>query len=183
MHTGSQGCDFSLLAKSVRVIMDFIKEINAARAKEKLSPISFFDIGGGHPVDYTHQNSSGNGNHVVSPTEFTEYAKQLRELVPELWESEDENVNNLKFLTEFGRSLSAGAGYAISRVEYTKESGGTKIATVHFGADFLLRNAYMPDKVQEFVTHSCDFSGDTWLMYSLPKEFEKKVANPPRRHL
>jgi len=37
-------------------------------------------------------------------------------------------------------------------VEYTKLAGGSKIATVHCGADFMLRNAYMPDKWQHRVS-------------------------------
>lgn len=138
VHVGSQGCDFSLLAASIRVVFDLIMTINIERATKGFPPVSIFDIGGGHPVDYIN----GDGN----PTSFVEYAQILRDAIPELW------TGQFQVITEFGRAISAASAIAVSRVEYTKTAGNSLIATIHCGADFILRSAYLPDKWKHRIT-------------------------------
>ena len=55
-------------------------------------------------------------------------------------------------MTEFGRLVNAKAGWAASRVEYTKQAGGRRIAVIHLGADFLVRPAYVPEVWRHRVT-------------------------------
>jgi len=137
VHTGSQGCNFELLVDGIVIIIELISEINSIRSSKKFPLVSILDIGGGHPVDY---KTGG------EPIDFKNYVEEIKKRVPELWDT------RFQIITEFGRSLSATAGVAISKVEYTKLAGGSKIATVHCGADFMLRNAYMPDKWQHRVS-------------------------------
>jgi diaminopimelate decarboxylase len=74
----------------------------------------------------------------IRPT-FAEYAAVLRQSVPELF--------NGKYTgkTEFGRSIFAKNGFIASRIEYTKISGGRRIATSHAGAQIATRTVFMPD--------------------------------------
>lgn len=81
-----------------------------------------FDIGGGLPP-------------AVSPGA---YRAALERLAPALFEP------GVTVITEFGRWLFTHAAVAISRVEYVKPGFDRDIATIHFGADFMLRNAYQP---------------------------------------
>ncbi|KAI8473435.1 MAG: Orn/DAP/Arg decarboxylase 2 [Monoraphidium minutum] len=74
-------------------------------------------------------------------TRFQEQAALLRAAVPGLF---DES-RGVRMVTENGRLLLAKAGCVVSRVEYTKSSGGRRIAVCHTGADLLMRTCYMPD--------------------------------------
>ena len=80
--------------------------------------VEWINIGGGLPADGS----------------YAEYAKALKSLVPELFEG------RWKVFTEFGRSVCSRSGRAYSRVESARRG----IATIHLGADFLLRRAYRP---------------------------------------
>ena len=51
----------------------------------------------------------------------------------------------LPVITEVGRSIHAGTGWALSRIETVKEVDGRPNLVVHLGADFLLRRVYRPD--------------------------------------
>jgi diaminopimelate decarboxylase len=126
VHTGSQGYSLDSLVEGIRRVMALGVEIRASCGR----PLAAIDIGGGMPVDYRSD---------AGWPRFGEYAAALRERVPELFEGE------FKIVTEFGRSLHAKAGWTASRVEYTKQSGGRRIAVVHAGADLFLRTAYMPE--------------------------------------
>jgi len=125
-HVGSQGVDFALMTSGVRKLVDFAIELEAAG-----SNIESIDIGGGLTVNFASDE--------LTPT-FEEYAKELRVVVPELFDG------RFELITEFGRSLSAKSGFVIARVEYTKESGGRKVAIVQTGADLFVRTVYNPDK-------------------------------------
>merc|ERR1711974_499570 len=50
-----------------------------------------------------------------------------------------------KIFTEFGRRYTAKSGFIVSRVEYTKSSGGKRIACVHGGTDLFVRTVYLPN--------------------------------------
>ena len=80
--------------------------------------VSWLNIGGGLPAH----------------GDFAEYGQALRHAVPELFE------RRWRVYTEMGRSLLATTARAYSRVEYVSAD----IATIHLGADFLLRRVYRP---------------------------------------
>jgi diaminopimelate decarboxylase len=66
---------------------------------------------------------------------YAAYAQALREVVPELFSG------RWTVYTEMGRSLLATTAKAYSRVEYACRG----VATIHLGADFLLRRVYRPE--------------------------------------
>ncbi len=126
-HVGSQGCSLDLLAAGVRKVTDLAEAINASIGKQQVEVI---DIGGGLPVNFESDE--------ITPT-FAEYADTLREQAPELFSG--------KYIvkTEFGRSVYAKNGFIVSRIEYTKNSGGRRIAISHAGAQIATRTVFMPD--------------------------------------
>lgn len=126
-HTGSQGCSLDLLLESVERVMHFIEEVETRCGRGRIQVV---DIGGGLSVAYRQ----GEGD-----VEFQDYARALDDRCPRLFAGE------FRLVTEFGRAIWAHAAVAVSRVEYTKVSGGRRIATVHLGADMFPRTAYVPD--------------------------------------
>ena len=123
VHVGSQGVTLDQLCESIRQIDRLRKEI----VSEIKRDIAFVDIGGGLPAIYASSGSS------PSPKE---YADRIKSEHPEL-------VSDCQLITEFGRCVHAGCGVAFSRVEYVKERSSYQYeATVHLGADFLLRPVY-----------------------------------------
>lgn len=124
VHTGSQVCPLDLVVRGVSEILKLAHEIEQRRGR----PLEVIDIGGGLPANY---GSDDAGAHLA------EYAARLRQDVPGLF--------RYRVVTEFGRAVHAKAGWAASRVEYTKRSGGRRIAVIHLGADFLVRTAYVPE--------------------------------------
>jgi diaminopimelate decarboxylase len=52
---------------------------------------------------------------------------------------------SFRIVTEYGRSLMAKNGFVATRVEYTKQSGGRRIALTHAGAQVVARTAFAPD--------------------------------------
>lgn len=128
VHTGSQGCGLALLVEGVARIVDFALEVENELGDDRIETV---DIGGGLPVAYRPDESA--------PT-AEEYAEALREKVPALFE------RPWRIVTEFGRWVHAPCGVAASRVEYVKPRPTGPVATIHFGADLLLRTAYRPDQ-------------------------------------
>ena len=130
VHVGSQGCAADLLVAGVRRAVELAERVEAATGRPQVTTI---DIGGGLPVAY-HDGDA-------APT-FASYADALRDAAPSLFDG------RYRLVTEFGRSVHAGCGFAASRVEYVKRVGDTRMAVIHLGADFLLRPAYRPDQWQ-----------------------------------
>lgn len=126
-HVGSQGCALDLMTAGIRKVVDLAEAINAAVGAQQVKVI---DIGGGLPVNFESE--------AVRPT-FNEYAEALEQSVPELFSG--------KYIckTEFGRSIFAKNGFIVSRIEYTKVTGGRRIATSHAGAQVATRTVFMPD--------------------------------------
>lgn len=126
-HVGSQGCSLDLMTTGIRKVVDLAEVINAASGRQQVEVI---DIGGGLPVNFESEE--------IRPT-FSEYAAVLRSSIPELFSG--------KYIgkTEFGRSIFAKNGFIASRIEYTKMSGGRRIATSHAGAQIATRTVFMPD--------------------------------------
>ena len=92
-------------------------------------------MGGGLPVRYTPADPE--------PPTVAAWAAAIR--TTPAW-------GRLRLLTELGRSLHAGCGVAISRVEAVKRIGDAPLITVHLGADLLLRRVYAgEDWDHEFI--------------------------------
>jgi diaminopimelate decarboxylase len=126
-HVGSQGCSLELMTSGIRKVVDLAEAINTAAGRQQVEVI---DIGGGLPVNFESEE--------IRPT-FTEYAAVLRQSVPELFNGRYTGK------TEFGRSIFAKNGFIASRIEYTKMSGGRRIAISHAGAQIATRTVFMPD--------------------------------------
>jgi diaminopimelate decarboxylase len=63
----------------------------------------------------------------------------LQQRVPELFSGK------YTVKTEFGRSIFAKNGFIASRIEYTKNSGGRRIAISHAGAQIATRTVFIPE--------------------------------------
>jgi diaminopimelate decarboxylase len=126
-HVGSQGCSQELMVAGVRKVTALAEEINAALGRHQVGVI---DIGGGLPVNFSSDEDK--------PT-FAEYAQALEAEIPVLFSGK------YRVKTEFGRSVMAKSGFIASRVEYTKVSGGRRIAISHAGAQVATRTIFMPE--------------------------------------
>lgn len=128
VHTGSQGVGLTAMVEAVRRIFELRARIERARPGH---PLAYIDIGGGLPWRYVDDDP-------IPPTP-SEYWRALCEQIPAIAQGD------LLLITEFGRAVQAGCGYAASRVEYVKTESGVTTAVIHLGADFLLRRVYNPD--------------------------------------
>ncbi|POX41118.1 diaminopimelate decarboxylase [Streptomyces sp. Ru73] len=126
-HTGSQGVPLELMAEAVRVVYELAEKINAQAGRQQIDTL---DIGGGLPVNFASDE--------VTP-DFAEYAALLRKTVPGLFDG------RYALVTEFGRSLLAKQGLIAAHVEYTKTSGGRRIAVTHAGAQVATRTVFVPE--------------------------------------
>lgn len=125
-HSGSQGVPLELIAEGVRELHGLAEEINAAAGERRVDTL---DIGGGLPVDFASDEHA--------PT-YAEYVAALRGAVPALFDG------SYGLVTEFGRSLLAKHGLVLARVEYTKTTGGRRIALTHAGVQLATRTVYAP---------------------------------------
>lgn len=125
-HTGSQGCELTLMATGIKVITELAEQINEYIGHQQVTRL---DIGGGLPVNFSSDE--------IKPS-FKDYADILKAEVPLLF------TDKYQVKTEFGRAIVAKNGVIITRVEYTKSSGGRHIATTHAGAQILTRTAFLP---------------------------------------
>jgi diaminopimelate decarboxylase len=126
MHIGSQSFDLARLVQAVKTIAALKEQIDAAIRPGRVSHV---DIGGGLPWQYRDEDI---------PSVST-YAQTIEREAPSVFSSD------VTLVTEFGRALQAGCGYALSRVEYVKEVLGRQTIVTHLGADFLVRAAYHPE--------------------------------------
>ncbi|WP_438024191.1 diaminopimelate decarboxylase [Sorangium sp. So ce233] len=139
VHVGSQGCALSQLVDGIRRVEALRQEIRRALGPGAAGTM---DIGGGLPVAYRSTDR---------PPRLEDYAAALRLEVPTLFEE------GTTLITELGRWVQAGCGFAVSRVEYVKEDSAGRTAILHLGADFLLRRAYHPaDWHHDFVALDAD---------------------------
>ncbi|WP_432074408.1 diaminopimelate decarboxylase [Streptomyces wuyuanensis] len=125
-HSGSQGLGLELMTQGVRAVYELAEEINAAAGRQQIDTV---DIGGGLPVNFASDEET--------PT-FADYARALRDTVPALFDG------RYGLVTEFGRSLLAKHGTVLTRVEYTKTTGGRPIAVTHAGVQVATRTVYDP---------------------------------------
>jgi diaminopimelate decarboxylase len=143
LHVGSQGCSMELLLSGIGVLFDFVKEINKKRIASGLPAISIFDIGGGLPVSYKHNEI---------PVSMEDYGDAIYKRFPDLFTSQ------FFLFTEFGRWVHANAGWTLSRVEYVKRDSLINTAMIHAGADLFLRECLNPTSWQHEY-HVFDKSG------------------------
>jgi len=125
-HSGSQGCALSLMAHGISALCELAEDINQRVGHQQIQRL---DIGGGLPVNFASDE--------ITPS-FSDYAAALKEQVPVLF------TDKYQVKTEFGRAIVAKDGFIITRVEYTKNSGGRHIAITHAGAQILTRTAFLP---------------------------------------
>ncbi|MFD0359313.1 diaminopimelate decarboxylase, partial [Streptomyces sp. NPDC127110] len=126
VHSGSQGVPLELIAEGVRELHGLAEEINTAAGERRVDTL---DIGGGLPVDFASDEHA---------PAFGEYVAALRAAVPALFDG------SYGLVTEFGRSLLAKHGLVLARVEYTKTTGGRRIALTHAGVQLATRTVYAP---------------------------------------
>lgn len=128
MHIGSQGCEMQLLLSGIEKGLQLINDINKA-LQNKNRAIYFFDIGGGLPVSYHHNQKSPN---------IKVYGSEIKKLLKKY------KLEKLKLITEFGRYLHVNSGYIITKVEYVKHYPNDNTLIVNAGADLLLRECLNP---------------------------------------
>ena len=130
IHIGSQGCDIEMLVAGARRIAELMAEIRAKFGNER---IRFVDLGGGLPVAYVDSDT---------PPTLEEYVSALEKAVPSLFQGPH------YLITEFGRAVQSGCGFAIAKVEYVKPYGDHQLAAIHLGADMFMRPVYLPQQWQ-----------------------------------
>ncbi|WP_306312655.1 diaminopimelate decarboxylase [Streptomyces hydrogenans] len=126
-HTGSQGVPLTLMAEGVGAAYALAEEINAKAGRAQIDTL---DIGGGLPVNFASDEETPS---------YADYARLLAATVPGLLDG------RYRLVTEFGRSLLAKHGTVLTRVEYTKTSGGRPIAVTHAGVQLATRTVYAPE--------------------------------------
>lgn len=118
VHTGSQGVGLELIAAAARSVSEMVEALD----------LDWIDVGGGLPVRYTETDPE--------PPSLAQWADALATMPS--W-------GRRRILTELGRWVHAGRGWAVSRIEAVKEIDGVATIVVHLGADLLLRRVYQPD--------------------------------------
>ncbi len=118
VHTGSQGVGLELIAAASRAVSEMVEAID----------LDWIDVGGGLPVRYTDDDPE--------PPTLYQWADALSTMPS--W-------GRRTVLTELGRWVHAGRGWALSRIEAVKEIDGVPTLVVHLGADLLLRRVYQPE--------------------------------------
>lgn len=126
-HVGSQGCPLGLITDGISRVVDFADEVNRKNGRQQVTGV---DIGGGLPVDFESD---------ILESDFGAYVQELKKAVPALFNGQYE------IITEFGRTILAKFGFIAAHVEYTKISGGRRIAITHAGAQVATRTVFMPD--------------------------------------
>lgn len=122
IHVGSQGCSLELLIAAAKVIDQLKTEINQSTNTKS---IKWIDIGGGLPSNYGFK---------VKAIDAKLYVAELKKAASGLFEQ--------PLVTENGRSILANCAWAISRIEYLKAHQHKLTASIHFGADFMMRPVY-----------------------------------------
>ena len=127
VHSGSQGVDLRHTALDVAAVVSLAEEIEAETGEQRIRTI---DVGGGLSVNFSSDESS--------PT-FEDHAQALENLATSVFSGK------YRLITEFGRSLTAKAGFLLGRVEYVKKAGPNTIAVSHIGVQIATRTVFMPN--------------------------------------
>jgi diaminopimelate decarboxylase len=103
-----------------------------------ISLISDTNLSSSFPVNFNNEDDNSRvGDELVSIEIF---ADNLKKHIPELFDGK------YLVITEYGRYYNAKSGFIVSKVEYTKVSGGRHIALIHAGADLFVRTVWLPTK-------------------------------------
>ena len=135
VHSGTAMVDLGSAVMAIKSIVEL-----ATRANEKLNllgidrRIDSIDIGGGLSPEILSLSHS---------SQMELYAHALMTTCPDLLD--------FKLVTEFGQWSYFYSGFAHSQIEYAVKRGETRIAFIHLGADFLLRDIYKSKRDIEFV--------------------------------
>jgi diaminopimelate decarboxylase len=130
VHVGSQAYPVERMVQAAREVVAFVRSTNEAlREAAPHRRIEVVDLGGGFPVSYMPE---------VAGPDMKQYVTRLFEETPDLFSGE------FRVITEFGRYLTANAGWAATRVEYVKHSSSGNVLLTHLGADMFLRRCYNP---------------------------------------
>ena len=116
VHVGSQGVALGMSVAGIRAVLGFCADVNKRAGFQQITQV---DIGGGLSVNFASEDDT--------PT-FQECAELYAASLPELFTGE------YQVITEYGRAIAAKSGFAMSRVEFAKVSGGRHIALQHLGA-------------------------------------------------
>lgn len=122
VHTSSQSNTYEKMVAGIRAVLDLRNRLG----EKTRNQISWLDIGGGFPVDYSSETT-----HDISA-----YGRMLREHCPELWEPE------LELYTEFGRYYHAHAGFSATQIASVKHYADREVLISHLGADHFVRESY-----------------------------------------
>ncbi len=112
---------------AVAQVVEGIRRVEALRQRLETRcgrAVPRLDVGGGVPVAYVGERPAWS---------LEDWAEGVRAV-----------VEAPVLVTELGRWLQAPCGFALSRVEFVRNVGDRRIATLHIGADLLLRTAYAP---------------------------------------
>ena len=126
-HVGSQGCAVDMLVEAAARVDALVAELENRFGRDR---VEFVDIGGGLPTEYRDDDQT---------PALDDYAARLQQRAPHIFN------NRRRLITEFGRAIQTGCGFALSRVEYIKSIDDTPLAVVHLGADMFLRPVYQPE--------------------------------------
>jgi diaminopimelate decarboxylase len=152
IHVGSQGCSMQQHASGAARLAEFVNEIEDAVGAGRIRVI---DIGGGLPVNF--------GSDEVTP-QYGDYSKILRDSAPALFSKVNRTI-----VTEYGRSVSAKAAWAVCAVEYVKKSGdGLSIAVIQAGADLFMRTCYCPQNFPLRISTHSETNGKTLVSTDKP---------------
>jgi diaminopimelate decarboxylase len=122
VHVGSAGVSVDQLLAGARGVVALSEEIERAGGH-----VEVIDVGGGFPVAYRPGEAE---------FDVAAWGRGLRDLgLP----------GGRRLITEPGRWVHAGAGFAVSRVEAVKRLGDARCAVLHIGADLLPRRALLPE--------------------------------------
>ena len=124
VHIGSQKSPIEMLINGIKKAVGLAEDLNRNHNYQ----IRTFDIGGGLPIQYTDADEA---------MSFRAFSDLLYSEVPLL--------RKYRVVTEFGRAVFAKAGWAVSRVEYTKtvrneRDEELKIALTHIGKNMISRH-------------------------------------------
>lgn len=134
IHAGSQMKDINNAVFAVRQLLDLAIEANILLEKNGVNRrIVSLDIGGGLAAEKYGLFKK-----------MHKYTKLLKLKCPDLW--------NYELITEFGQWCHTHSGFIFSEVEYAIQRKETRIAFIHLGADYFMRDAYtLPRDFELFV--------------------------------
>ncbi|MEX2595512.1 MAG: hypothetical protein WEC59_01185 [Salibacteraceae bacterium] len=123
IHASSQNTAIQETVRAIKKVYQLADDIGWKH-------LSYFDIGGGYPVNYGFE----------SVPAINDYAEQLQAECPKLFDG------SIEVYTEFGRYYHANCGLSISRIHDVKSLPNHQTIIQHLGADMFLRESYEVDK-------------------------------------